>query len=31
MKSQNNGLADLFDFDTPDASQDILWSVGLPH
>ena len=31
MKSQNNGLADLLDFDTPDASQDILWSVGMPH
>lgn len=31
MKSRNNGLADLLDFDTPDASQDILWSVGMPH
>ena len=31
MKSQNNVLADLLDFDTPDASQDILWSVGTPQ
>src|ERR1051325_4094858 len=31
MKSQNNGLADLLDFDTQDASQDILWSVGMPQ
>ena len=28
MKSQNNLLADLLDFDTPEASQDILWSAG---
>ncbi len=31
MKSQNNLLADLLDFDTPEASQDILWSAGAPH
>jgi hypothetical protein len=31
MKPKNNLLADLFDFDTPEASQDILWSAGLPH
>src|SRR5215216_594151 len=31
MKSQNNVLADLLDFDTPDASQDILWAVGAPQ
>jgi alpha-D-xyloside xylohydrolase len=31
MKSQNNVLADLLDLDTPDASQDILWSVGTPQ
>jgi alpha-D-xyloside xylohydrolase len=31
MKSQNNALADLLDFDTPEASQDVLWSVGMPH
>lgn len=31
MKSQNNVLADLLDFDTPDASQDVLWSAGMPH
>jgi len=31
MKPQNNVLADLLDFDTPDASQDILWSVGMPQ
>ena len=31
MKSQNNVLADLLDFDTPDAWQDILWSVGTPQ
>ena len=31
MKSRNNGLADLLDFDATDASQDILWSVGMPH
>jgi len=29
MKSQNNLLADLLDFDTPDASQDILWAAGV--
>ncbi len=28
MKSQNNLLADLLDFDTPEASQDVLWSAG---
>jgi len=31
MKSQNNSLADLLDFDTPEASQDILWSAGTAH
>ena len=31
MKSQNNLLADLLDFDTPEASQDILWSAGTAH
>ncbi len=31
MKSQNKLLADLLDFDTPEASQDILWSAGTPH
>jgi len=31
MKSQNNVLADLLDFDTPDASQDIFWAVGAPQ
>src|ERR1041385_5796815 len=31
MKSQNKLLADLLDFDTPEASQDILWSAGVPH
>jgi alpha-D-xyloside xylohydrolase len=31
MKSQNNPLADLLDFDTPEASQDVLWSAGMPH
>jgi alpha-D-xyloside xylohydrolase len=30
MKSQNNPLADLLDFDTPEASQDVLWSAGMP-
>src|SRR6185369_13765893 len=28
MKSKNNLLADLLDFDAPEASQDILWSAG---
>lgn len=28
MKSKNNLLADLLDFDTPEASRDILWSAG---
>ncbi|MBL8079082.1 MAG: hypothetical protein JNM55_14045 [Anaerolineales bacterium] len=28
MKSQNNLLADLLDFDTAEATQDILWSAG---
>jgi len=31
MKPQNNLLADLLDFDTPEAAQDILWSVGVPQ
>jgi hypothetical protein len=31
MKPQNNVLADLLDFDTPDASQDILWTVSKPY
>jgi len=31
MKSQNNLLADLLDLDTSEASQDTLWSVGMPH
>jgi alpha-D-xyloside xylohydrolase len=31
MKSQNNALADLLDFDTPQASQDVLWSAGMPE
>lgn len=31
MKSQNNLLADLLDFDAPEASQDVLWSAGAPH
>jgi len=31
MKSQNNALADLLDFDTPEASQDVLWSARMPH
>lgn len=31
MKPQNNLLADLLDLDTPEASQDVLWSVGAPH
>ncbi len=31
MKSQNNLLADLLDFDTAEAWQDILWSAGIPH
>jgi len=31
MKSKNNLLADLLDFDMPEASQDILWSAGAPH
>src|ERR1051325_5796744 len=29
MKSQNNLLADLLDFDTPQASQDVLWTAGV--
>src|ERR1043165_2419721 len=28
MKSQNNLLADLLDFDTPPASKDVLWTAG---
>src|SRR5688500_15791496 len=28
MKSKNNLLADLLDFDAPEASKDILWSAG---
>ena len=31
MKPKNNLLADLLDLDTPEASQDVLWSVGIPH
>ena len=31
MKPQNNVLADLLDLDAPDASQDVLWSVGTPQ
>jgi alpha-D-xyloside xylohydrolase len=31
MKPKNNLLADLLDLDTPEASQDVLWSVGMPH
>src|SRR5689334_3863593 len=31
MKSQNNVLTDLLDFDTPESSQDVLWSVGMPQ
>ncbi len=31
MKPKNNLLADLLDLDTPEASQDVLWSVGTPH
>jgi alpha-D-xyloside xylohydrolase len=31
MKSKNNLLADLLDFDTPEASQDILWAAGAPR
>ncbi len=31
MKPQNNLLADLLDLDAPEASQDILWSVGTPQ
>ena len=31
MKSQNNVLKDLLDFDTPEASQDVLWSAGMPQ
>jgi alpha-D-xyloside xylohydrolase len=31
MKPQNNLLADLLDLDAPEASQDVLWSVGTPH
>ena len=31
MKPKNNLLADLLDFDMPEASQDVLWSVGTPH
>lgn len=31
MKPQNNLLADLLDLDSPEASQDVLWSVGKPH
>jgi len=30
MKLQNKLMADLLDFDTPEASQDILWSAGVP-
>ena len=31
MKPQNNPLADLLDFDAPEAAQDILWSAGRPQ
>ena len=31
MKSQNKALADLLDFDTPEASGDVLWSAGMPQ
>jgi alpha-D-xyloside xylohydrolase len=31
MKSQNKLLADLLDFDTPEAARDILWTAGAPH
>ncbi|RPJ28627.1 MAG: alpha-xylosidase [Chloroflexi bacterium] len=31
MKPRNNPLADLLDFDAPEASQDVLWSAGSPH
>lgn len=31
MKPKNNLLADLLDLDTPEASQDVLWSVGTPQ
>jgi alpha-D-xyloside xylohydrolase len=31
MNSKNNLLADLLDFDTPEAAQDVLWSVGKPN
>jgi alpha-D-xyloside xylohydrolase len=31
MKAKNNLLADLLDFDTPEASQDVLWSAGVAH
>src|SRR5215211_5957894 len=31
MKSQNKALADLLDFDTPESSQDVLWSAGMPQ
>ena len=30
MKSQNKLMTDLLDFDTPEASCDILWSAGAP-
>jgi len=31
MKPQNNLLADLLDLDAPEASHDVLWSVGTPQ
>jgi alpha-D-xyloside xylohydrolase len=31
MKPQNNLLADLLDLDAPEASKDVLWSVGALH
>ena len=31
MRPKNNLLADLLDLDTPEASQDVLWSVGAPR
>ncbi|MCJ7717152.1 MAG: alpha-xylosidase [Anaerolineales bacterium] len=31
MKPQNTVLADLLDLDAPEATQDVLWTVGSPH
>jgi len=31
MKPKNNLLADLLDLDTPEASQDVLWTVSTPQ